>query len=198
MILEVALALAGSASAYLLLVQRQRRSSSRKPEARAEGNARSVERSSAGRSRPERVAHGLLAEGEVVGIGDSEYWLTEACWLYEDEQPVAAVYRAEDRHLVVLPASPPRVYLGQAVSLDLAPEFPALLEVAAQGFTLESTIPVRVHAGGATQVADGRWARYDGGPDEVLWILRSTHLNLCLSTRSVPERFIFRWGRASE
>lgn len=196
MIVELTLAVASGAGAFLLWRRRRRRSSNRLGRAAA-GSSASGESSSTSRIAAGSAPRGLLDEGEVIGIGDTEYWLTDAYWLYEDTQSVAAVYRAEDRQLVVVSASPPRVYLGHALPLELAPEFPALLEVEMQGFSLRSRIPVRVQASATSEVLPGRWARYEGGADEVLWILGLADRNLCLLTRRVPERLIFRWGRVS-
>src|SRR5688572_14292983 len=60
---------------------------------------------------------GELGVGDVVGIGNREYWLTSGYSLREAGHVLASVFSADDARLVLTLGAEPALYLGDQVSL---------------------------------------------------------------------------------
>lgn len=145
----------------------------------------------------ESALAGELRVGDVVGIGEREYWLTSGFSLHEAGQALCTVFRAENVRLVLTLGAQGALYLGHDVSLNLPSELPARLEHLEQPFSLKSRLPVEVvHHGREAKLAEvAHWGRYEGGP-WTLWVLRTPDRIHAIASRRVPERDIFRWGNA--
>jgi len=136
--------------------------------------------------------------GDVIGIGDQEYWLTSGYAVHEAGHELALVFRAEASRLVLTVGPGSALYLGYEVSLLLPGELPARLEHDDLSFSLKSRVPVDVEVLGSEHETPkaALWGCYEAGADETLWVLRTPDHALGIATRRVPERDIFRWGSA--
>lgn len=141
-----------------------------------------------------------LRVGDVIGIGDQEYWLTSGYALHEAGHALALVFSAETSRLVLTLGPRGVLYLGHEVSLLLPSELPARLEHAARSFSLKSRVPVDVEALGSGHEPPkaALWGCYEAGDDETLWVLCTPEQAHAILTRRVAQRDIFRWGSAGE
>lgn len=142
---------------------------------------------------------GALGVGDVVGIGNREYWLTSGYSLHEAGHAIYRVFAADDVRLVLALGAQPTLYLGHQLSLILPSELPARLEHLDQSFSLRARVPVEVVPDGreASPAGSALWGRYEDGGEHTLWVLRAPEGARGLLTRRVPERDIMRWGNAS-
>lgn len=160
-------------------------------------------RSKAGATTPAPVADGALAGalgvGDVVGIGNREYWLTSGYSLHEAGHAIYAVFDADDVRLVLALGAQPTLYLGHQLSLILPSELPARLEHLDHSFSLKARLPVEVvpHGREARPAGSAQWGRYEDGGEHTLWVLHAPDGARGLLTRRVPDRDIVRWGNAS-
>ncbi|HEU5075999.1 MAG TPA: hypothetical protein VFU02_17515 [Polyangiaceae bacterium] len=145
----------------------------------------------------ERTYASKLRVGDVVGIGEREYWLTSGYSLHEAGHALCAVFAAENVRLVQTQGAEGALYLGHDVSLVLPSELPARLEHLDQSFSLQSRLPVEVvtHGSVSKRPEPAHWGRYEGGP-WTLWVLRTPERVDAIASRRVPERDILRWGNA--
>ena len=139
-----------------------------------------------------------LRVGDVIGIGNQEYWLTSGYGVHEAGHELARVFSAEASRLVLTLGPGGVLYLGHEVSLLLPGEFPARLEHADRSFSLRSRVPVEVVTKGREHEAPkaALWGCYEAGADETLWVLCMPDHARGIVTRRVPESDIFRWGNA--
>ncbi len=183
------LALAGSLAGYVAWRKRPVR-------ARLRGELRSL--AAPGSLR----ALGLWVElGEMVGIGQREYWLVEGFLAKEDGRVLAAVFFVETERLVVPTGPEPQLFVGREVSVQLPAELPTSLVVAGVEFGLRGRFPVVTEALGSHEKAPlgpGLWGEYRGGTDAVLWVLRQPQGVSALMTRQVHPSELSRWGMPSE
>ena len=149
----------------------------------------------AGRESPRNTE---LRVGDVIGIGNQEYWLTSGYEVHEAGHALARVFSADASRLVLTLGPGGSLYLGHEVSLVLPGELPARLEHADQSFSLKSRVPVDVGVLGSEHEKPkaALWGCYEAGADEILWVLRTPDHAHGIFTRRVPERDIFRWGSA--
>lgn len=141
---------------------------------------------------------GDLGVGDVVGIGDREYWLTSGYSLREAGHVLSSVFSADDAQLVLTLGAEPALYLGDHVPLTLPSELPARLDHVDRTFSLKSRLPVEVvrHGREASPAESAQWGRYEDGSEHTLWVLRTPDGAQGILSRRVPERDIVRWGNA--
>lgn len=150
-------------------------------------------------SRNEGTLPAELRVGDVVGIGDQEYWLTSGYSLREAGNALSEVFSADEVRLVLALGPEGALYVGHEVSLVLPSELPARIDHHNQSFSMQARFPVEVVPLGreANRPEVAQWGRYENGSEQTLWVLRTPHRVEGILSRRVPERDIFRWGNAA-
>ncbi len=139
-----------------------------------------------------------LRVGDVVGIGDREYWLTNGYSLREAGNALGEVFSAGEVRLVLTLGPQGALYFGHEVSLVLPSELPTRLDHLGRSFSLKARFPVEVasHPNDPRLAGAAQWGRYEDGDEQTLWVLRTAGGARAILSRRVPERDIFRWGNA--
>lgn len=146
----------------------------------------------------ESALNGELHVGDVVGIGEREYWLTGGYSLREAGTALCEVFSADEVRLVLSLGPEGALYVGHQVRLTLPSELPARLDHRDHSFLLKARFPVAVVPLGpdAKPAESALWGRYEGGDEQTLWVLRTPAGGHGILSRRVPERDVFRWGSA--
>lgn len=139
-----------------------------------------------------------LRVGDVVEIGEREYWLTSGYSLREAGTTLCEVFSADEARLVLTLGPQGALFLGRLVALNLPRELPARLDHLDRSFSLKGRFPVEVvpHDRETNHPEAAQWGRYEDGDEHTLWVLHGSQGPRAILCRRVPERDILHWGNA--